>query len=202
MAPRNKQALLDQALALPDAQPSDFFAGRKPPADVHPHQLKVIKDTVLRARLIGARLAEGLQSPKGPQKIPSILRIYPDFDAPATISPNGHAPVRATGKPGRKPLPQPTVEDMEALITRIRALEGHVAREVSMTVDQEIEQLQRRVASAHSAEELKATVAELGAAIAKRNDSRAHVRAEAYKRIEHDSAFAPRAFLKLLARPQ
>ncbi|HTV74937.1 MAG TPA: hypothetical protein VME66_14660 [Candidatus Acidoferrales bacterium] len=197
MAPRDRQRLLDRALALPNAQPSDFFGGRKPPADAAPHHLKVIKDTVLRARLLGAHLAEGLQSPKGPQKIASIIRVYPDFDAPSHNGSNGRVSERAVS--ARKTA-LPTVEEMEALITRIRAVEGHVARELSLTIDHEIEQLKRRVADAKP-EQLDEAYRALGAALAKRRDSSAHVREEAFRRIEADSDFAPRGYLRLLGRP-
>jgi len=207
MAPRDRQGLLEQALALPDAQITDFFGGRRPPGDAHPHHLKVIKDTVLRARLIQANLAEGLQSPKGPQKIASILRLYPDFNAPSHSPHNGHVGsnhvvVRSAirGTPGRKPAALPTVEDMEALITRIRAVEGHVARELSMTIDQEIERLKRRVAESRP-DELNEAFAALGAAIAKRNDSSTHIREEAFRRIEKDGDFPQRAHLRYIAKP-
>jgi hypothetical protein len=199
MAPRDRQRLLDQALALPNAQSHDFFAGRRPPGDANPNHLKVIKDTVLRARLIGANLAEGLQSPKGPQKIASILRIYPDFNAPATHT--GHVPRNPLrGTPGRKPAQAPTVEEMEALITRIRAVEGHVAREVSMTIDQEIEASKRRFADAKTPEELAEAHREFGVVLAKKNDSSKYVREEAFHRIEKDSEFPLRIHLRLLAK--
>jgi hypothetical protein len=197
MAPRDRQRLLDKALALPNAQTSDFSGGRRPPSDVAPHHLKIIKDTVLRARLLGARLAEGLQSPKGPQKIASIIRVYPDFDAPSHNGSNGRVSERA-GTVRKTALP--TIEEMEALITRVRAVEGHVARELSMTIDQEIEQLKRRVADAKP-EQIDEAYRALGAALAKRRDSSAHVRDEAFRRIESDSDFPPRTYLRLLARP-
>jgi hypothetical protein len=205
MAPRDRQHLLEQALGLPDAHLTDFFGGRKPPGDAHPHHLKVIKDTALRARLIAANLAEGLQSPKGPQKIASILRIYPDFNAPSHASHNGHSGHsghvgRPKGTPGRKPAQLPTVEELEALITRVRAVEGHVARELSMTIDQEIDQLKRKVAESRP-DELEEAFRALGAAIGKRNDSSTHVREEAFRRIEKDTDFPARAFLRYLAKP-
>jgi hypothetical protein len=202
MAPRDKQRLLDQALALDNAKLTDFFGGRKPPGDVHPQHLKLIKDTALRARLIGANLAEGLQSPKGPQKIASILRIYPNFDAPSHAIHNGHTGHvgRPRGTPGRKPAQLPTVEELEALITRIRALEGHVARELSMTIDEEIERLKRQLADSRP-DELDTAFRALGAAISKRNDSSAHVRAEAFRRIEKDADFPPRVHLRYIAKP-
>jgi hypothetical protein len=89
---------------------------------------------------------------------------------------------------------------MEALITRIRAVEGHVARELSMTIDQEIERLKRRVAESRP-DELNEAFAALGAAIAKRNDSSTHIREEAFRRIEKDSDFPPRAHLRYITKP-
>jgi hypothetical protein len=197
MAPRDRQRLLDRALALPNAQAADFYGGRKPPSDAAPHHLKVIKDTVLRARLLGAHLAEGLQSPKGPQKIASIIRVYPDFDAPSQNGSNGRVSERTVST---RKTALPTVEEMEALVTRVRAVEGHVARELSLTIDQEIDQLKRRVADAKP-EQLDEAYRALGAALAKRRDSSAHVREEAFRRIESDSDFAPRIYLRLFARP-
>src|SRR5471030_3272397 len=137
-------SLWEKAVALPLAQESDFYGSHRRPHGVDPQHMRIIKDTALRSRLIMAGMAEGLQSPKGPQKIASILRLYPDFNAPShgphNGHSNGHIVVRSAtrGTPGRKPAALPTVEDMEALITRIRAVEGHVARELSMTIDQEI----------------------------------------------------------------
>lgn len=200
MAPRDQQRLLERALALPNAQSTDFFGGRRPPSDAAPEHLKVIKDTALRTRLIAAHFAEGLQSPKGPQKIASIIRLYPNADAP---SHTGAPPPRAAvgrGPAARKGAGAPTVEQMEALLTRIRAVEGHVARELSLTIDHEIDQLKRKVADAKP-EDLEEAYRALGAALNKRRDRGAHVRAEAFSRIEGDAEFAPRVFLRLLTRP-
>lgn len=202
MAVRNPQRLLDQALSLPNAQSSDFSGDRHAPSDALPEHLKVIKDTALRAKLIGAHLAEGLQSPKGPQKIASIIRIYPEFDAPAPPPSSGSGVGRprssSIGIRGRKPRALPTLEEMEALITRVRAIEAHVAREVGLTIDQEIEQLQRRVAEARQGQ-LDEAFRALGVAIAKRNDSTAFVRQEALRRVAGDAEFAPRVFLRYLS---
>lgn len=202
MAVRNPQRLLEQALSLPNASPSDFAGDRRAPSDVLPEHLKVIKDTALRAKLIGARLAEGLQSPKGPQKIASIIRIYPGFNAPAPPVSSGSGAGRprsaAIGIRGRKPRALPTLEEMEALITRVRAIEAHVAREVGLTIDQEIEQLQRRLADARQGQ-LDEAFHALGAAISKRNDSSAYVRQEALRRVAGDSEFPQRVFLRYLS---
>ena len=82
MAVSDRHRLLERALALPTATPADFQGGRRAPADADAALLKVIDDTAFRTKLVDARVAEGLQSPKGPQKIASIIRLYPNFDAP------------------------------------------------------------------------------------------------------------------------
>ena len=69
MAESDRQRLLERALALPQAAASDFFGGRSAPPGADPALLKIIADTALRTKLLDAKLAEGLQSPKGPQKI-------------------------------------------------------------------------------------------------------------------------------------
>lgn len=121
MPPRDPQALLETAFALPDAQRTDFVR-TQPPTDVAPNLLKTITDTVLRSRLIAARLAQGVQSPKGPQKCPSIIRLYPGFDAPAT--PKTGSGRKPTGRPaGKGAQALPTVEEVEAMLKRIRAID-------------------------------------------------------------------------------
>jgi hypothetical protein len=171
----------------------------------------VINDTSLRTRLIEVGLAEGLQSPKGPQKIASILRIYPAFDAPRLTNGvrNGRPPGRAPGRPAGRPRGAsiassparvlPTLEELEALIARIRELERQVAGELSAEVDDRIERLKIAIASQHG-EALEATYRELGAALEQKRALASHVRAEAFSRVESDQSFAPRVFLRLLAR--
>ncbi len=69
-------SLWEKAMALPLAQDSDFYGTHRKPHGVDQQHLRIIKDTALRSRLIMAGMAEGLQSPKGPQKIASIIRLY------------------------------------------------------------------------------------------------------------------------------
>ena len=78
-------SLWEKATALPLAQESDFYGSHRRPQGVDPQHLRIIKDTALRSRLIMAGMAEGLQSPKGPQKIASIIRLYADFNAPQPV---------------------------------------------------------------------------------------------------------------------
>jgi len=124
-------------MRLPIAREQDFAHGR-PPADADPQHLRVINDSSLRARLILAGLAEGLQSPKGRQRFKSVIRLYPDGDAPRG-SKNGTrvTPIVAL----------PTVEEVSALLTRIVEVEAEVSREMRRGVDARIERLKKQIAT-------------------------------------------------------
>ena len=136
MAESDRKRLLDRALALPNASEADFFGGRRPPRDADPALLKIINDTSLRTKLIDSRIAEGLQSPKGPQRIASILRVYPAFDAPPKAVKNGRAVPPRAASPERRGLP--SIEDMEALLARLKAVEAEVSHELAAQVDERI----------------------------------------------------------------
>jgi hypothetical protein len=199
MAESDRKRLLERALALREATPADFFGGRTPPADADPALLKIIDDTALRTKLQDVRLIEGLQSPKGPQKIASIVRVYPDFDAPARSAPARAANARRSPSPA---APQqrglPTVEDMERLTARIRDVEAQVASEMSAQIDGRVERLKRSLPELDGAE-LESAARET-AALEEKRALASHIRYETFKRIERDSDFAPRTFLRLLAR--
>jgi len=208
MAERDRQRLLERALALPRAAEADFFAGRRPPPGAEADHLRVITDTALRTKLVEAGLAEGLQSPKGPQKIASIVRIYPDFDAPPRVGGNGRSPAaarapraatqRATAS--RQAASRlPTLEEMEALLMRLRTVEAKVAHELSSELDDRIERLKREIGE-KSGEALDTTYHELGEALGRRRELTAHIRAEAFERVANDESFAQRTYLRLLAR--
>jgi hypothetical protein len=198
MAESDRRRLLERALALPTASPDDFFGGRQPPSDADPQYLRIINDTALRTRLIDARVAEGLQSPKGPQRIASIIRVYPEFDAPGPKngrpSTNGTS---STSAPQTRGLP--TVEDLEALLARIRELEREVSAEIGAGIDAEIERLKTAVATSSGAE-LEDAYRDLGSALERKRSLGSQIRFEAFRRIERDTDFAPRAYLRLIAR--
>jgi hypothetical protein len=197
MAESDRLRLMERALALPTASPADFAGGRRPPGDARPEHLKRINDTALRTKLVETHIAEGLQSPKGPQKIASIVRIYPSFDAPPKGASNGRKASRpAANTPGRRGLP--TVEEMERLIARIREVERDVAGELAQRVDQQIAALKRTIADS-SGEELERAHRELGTALAERRELAARVRGEAFRRVESDGNFSSRVHLRLLA---
>ncbi|MBD5603483.1 MAG: hypothetical protein IAI48_00080 [Candidatus Eremiobacteraeota bacterium] len=200
MAESDRKRLLERALALREATHSDFFGGRAAPDDADPALLKLIEDTSLRTKLLDARIAEGLQSPKGPQKIASIVRIYPDFDAPAR---NG-VTRRGVKERALTPVPTtqrglPTVDEMERLIARIREVEADVEHEMSAQLGERVERLKRSLGDLDGPE-LESTVRELSAALEEKRALASHIRFEAFKRVERDGDFAPRTFLRLLAR--
>jgi len=111
------------------AQESDFYGSHRRPHGVDSQHLRVIKDTALRSRLIMAGMAEGLQSPKGPQKIASIVRLYADFNAPAPVR-GARTAARRPNEPSRSAYGLPTVEELNRLLSRITTVERTVSSEL------------------------------------------------------------------------
>ena len=156
----------------------------------------------MRSRLISAGLAEGLQSPKGRQKFASILRIYPAFDAPAAPAPVKRGPraarnVSAKGTRVARAA-QPTVEQIESLISRIRAEESAMAKEMSAHLDDEIRSLQISFANLGQAE-VESAHNKLGAALDQKRESSKLVRQAAFQRIMQDAEFAPGKYIRLIS---
>ncbi len=199
MPESDRQRLLARALALPQAAESDFFGGRRPPPDADPELLKRIDDTSLRTKLVETGIAQGLQSPKGPQKIASIIRVYPNFDAPArTAVANGRPKANAGAKAPPQPRGLPSVEEMERLIARYREIERDVTAELATDVEGAIGRLKRSLGDLEDAE-LDAAYRELGEALERRHALAAQVRFETFARLERDPDFAERTFARLLA---
>ncbi len=194
---RNARAgLWEKAIELPEARATDFFGTNRPPSGVAAEYLKIITDTSLRTRLIETGIAQGLQSPKGPQKIPSIIRLYPEFDAPGKEVParNGRAPETARNAYGL-----PTVEELDALLARIHAAEVQISSELQQKVNAEIARLKREIGELEG-DEFERAFYELDRALARRRQLAGQVREEAFKRVEADAAFEPRRYLRLIAR--
>lgn len=187
----DRSTLVQRALELPVAKESDFFGTRRRPAGVNPDHIKVINDTALRSRLIGAGLAEGLQSPKGPQKITSILRIYPAGNAPGKASRLEEA--------GRGAYGLPSVEELNTLLARIAAVERDVSHELQSKINADIDRLKRQIGSLDG-DAFERAFRELDRALAARRDLASQIRAEAFARIDADSTFEPRKYLRLIAR--
>ncbi len=209
MAPKDRERLWQRALELDLARADDFAAGRRPPGDASPEHLRIITDTALRTRLIDARIAEGLQSPKGPQQIKSIVRLYPGFDAPgrngAAARPRAQRTVRsgaARASAPRTPAAprgdRPTVEEMRALLDRLQDLETAVAHEAQAGFDDQLRALQAELANA-SGDALERLHAELGRKLETRRTLRANARAEAFARLERELDARGRAHLRLLS---
>lgn len=184
-------------MALPLAQESDFYGSHRRPHGIDPQHLRIIKDTALRSRLIMAGMAEGLQSPKGPQKIASIIRLYADFNAPQPVRGARSNPRRS--EPSRSAYGLPTVEELNRLLHRISTVERTVSSELQGQINNDIGRLKGAIATLEG-DEFERTFRELEAAVRARREVAGQVREETFKRIEADSSFEPRKYLRLLSR--
>ncbi len=185
-------------MALPLAQESDFYGTHRRPPGVDSEHLRVIKDTALRSRLIMAGMAEGLQSPKGPQKIASIIRLYADFNAPQPVR-NARTNGRRAAEPARSAYGLPSVEDLNRLLHRITVVERAVSTELQGQINNDIARLKTQIATLEG-DEFERTFRELETAVRARREVAAQVREETFKRIEADSSFEPRKYLRLISR--
>jgi hypothetical protein len=190
-------SLWEKAMALPLAQESDFYGAHRRPHGVDPQHLRIIKDTALRSRLIMAGMAEGLQSPKGPQKIASIIRLYPDFSAPPPV--RARAGGRRAAEPARSAYGLPTVEELNRLLHRITVVERAVSTELQGQINNDIARLKQQIATLEG-DEFERTFRELETAVRARREVAGQVREETFKRIEADSSFEARKFLRLISR--
>jgi hypothetical protein len=190
-------SLWEKAMALPLAIESDFYGTHRRPHGVDPQHLRVIKDTALRSRLIMAGMAEGLQSPKGPQKIASIIRLYADFNAPQPV--RGARTAARRAEPSRNAFGLPTVEELNSLLHRITTIERAVSSELQGQINNDIGRLKGAIAALEG-DEFERTFRELEAAVRARRQVAGQVREETFKRIEADASFEPRKYLRLVSR--
>jgi hypothetical protein len=190
-------SLWEKAMALPLAQESDFYGTHRRPHGCDPDNLRVIRDTALRSRLIMAGMAEGLQSPKGPQKIASIIRLYADFNAPQPV--RGARTNARRAEPSRSAYGLPSVEELNALLGRISSVERTVSTELQGQINNDISRLKGQIATLDG-DEFERTFRELESAVRARREVAGQVREETFKRIEADSSFEPRKYLRLISR--
>jgi hypothetical protein len=186
-------------MALPLAQESDFYGNNRKPPGIDAQYLRIIKDTALRSRLIMAGMAEGLQSPKGPQKIASILRLYPDFNAPQPVRGSRGGGRRPAAEPSRSAYGLPTVEELNRLLHRVATVERAVSSELQGQINSDIARLKSQIATLEG-DEFERTFRELEQAVRARREVAGQVREETFKRIEAESAFEPRKYLRLISR--
>jgi hypothetical protein len=192
--------LWEKAMSLPLARDEDFFGPNRRPVGIEPQHLRVINDTALRSRLIMAGIAEGLQSPKGPQRIKSIIRVYPAFDAPRP----GNKPrtVRAappSQEPVRGAFGLPTVEELNALLSRILQTEREVSHELQGRLSGDIDRLKKQIGSVDG-DDFERAFRELETAMRQRRELAGEIRQEAFRRIDADASFEPRRYLRLISR--
>jgi hypothetical protein len=190
--------LWEKAMSLPLARDEDFFGHNRRPVGVDPAHLRVINDTALRSRLIMAGIAEGLQSPKGPQRIKSIIRLYPGFDAPRPG--NKPRPVRAANaEPARTAFGLPSVEELNALLNRIQQTEREVSREMQGQLGVEIDRLKKQIGTLEG-DEFERAFRQLENAMRQRRELAGQIREEAFRRIDADAGFDARRYLRLISR--
>ena len=168
-------------MSLPLARDENFVEANRRPLGIDPQYLRLINDTALRSRLIMAGIAEGLQSPKGPQRIKSIVRLYPDFDAPRTA------------------FGLPTVEELNALLTRIHQAEREVSHELQGRIHGDIDRLKKLIATLEG-DDFERAFRDLDSAMRQRRELGTQIREEAFRRIDADGTFEPRRYLRLIAR--
>src|SRR5665213_688595 len=191
-------SLWEKAMALPLASENDFYGAHRRPHGVDSQHLRLIKDTALRSRLIMAGMAEGLQSPKGPQKIASIIRLYADFNAPQPLR-GVRSNQRRPNEPSRSAYGLPTVEELNRLLHRISTVERTVSSELQGQINNDIGRLKGQIATLEG-DEFERAFRELETAVRARREVAGQVREETFKRIEADSSFEPRKYLRLLSR--
>jgi hypothetical protein len=193
--------LWEKAMSLPLARDEDFFGPNRRPVGIEPQHLRVINDTALRSRLIMAGIAEGLQSPKGPQRIKSIIRVYPAFDAPRPgAKPRQVRPSSAPShEPARGAFGLPTVEELNALLSRILQTEREVSHELQGRLSGDIDRLKKQVA-AFEGDDFERAFRELETAMRQRRELSGQIREEAFRRIDADTSFEPRRYLRLISR--
>jgi hypothetical protein len=190
--------LWEKAMSLPLARDEDFFGHNRRPVGVDPAHLRVINDTALRSRLIMAGIAEGLQSPKGPQRIKSIIRLYPGFDAPRPG--NKPRPVRAANaESARTAFGLPSVEELNALLNRIQQTEREVSREMQGQLGVEIDRLKKQIGTLEG-DEFERAFRQLENAMRQRRELAGQIREEAFRRIDADAGFDARRYLRLISR--
>jgi hypothetical protein len=186
-------------MSLPLARDEDFFGSNRRPPGVDPQYLRVINDTALRSRLIMAGIAEGLQSPKGPQRIKSIIRLYPAFDAPRPGNRARPTRVGSSYEPARGAFGLPTVEELNALLNRIQQSEREVSQELQGQLGVEIDRLKKQIGTLEG-DEFERAFRELESLMRQRRELAGQIREEAFRRVDADAAFEPRRYLRLISR--
>jgi hypothetical protein len=93
----------------------------------------------------------------------------------------------------------PTVEELNSLLSRIASVERAVSSELQGQINHDISRLKGAIATLEG-DEFERTFRELEAAVRARREVAGQVREETFKRIEADSSFEPRKYLRLISR--
>ncbi len=93
----------------------------------------------------------------------------------------------------------PTVEELNSLLSRITSVERAVSSELQGQINNDISRLKSAIATLEG-DEFERTFRELEAAVRARREVAGQVREETFKRIEADSSFEARKYLRLISR--
>ena len=172
--------LWETAMSLPQATVHDFL--ETPPIGDPPQYLRIIRDPALRARMMAVGMAAPIQVPRGRSKMPPIMRLYPNCDAPS--------------QPTER---RPTVEDVRDLLARIEVEEQRLERDLATVRIGEVDRLKRSLAELSDPDELQAVLAKISHLRQLGGVDRADVRRAAFKAIAEDLTFPQRHCLSLVA---
>ncbi len=191
-----RRSVLERAAELPVARPTDFVSiGGSHDYHDAPSRYRVIRDSSLRAQLIGRGYAVPAQSPRGPNQKPPIIKLLPVPTAAPATRRTLRAGRRVAQVITRESTASVSLEAMEAFVRRFRAVEGHVRREMREMADGAVMRAHARYAASPSDEAFAA----LGVAIAARRNTALAARKEAFALVAADTAFEHRDLARLFA---
>ncbi len=91
------------------------------------------------------------------------------------------------------------VEELNALLNRIHQVERDVSREMQGRLGADIDRLKKQISSLEG-DEFERAFRELETAMRQRRELAGQIREETFRRIDADSNFEPRRYLRLIAR--
>lgn len=191
---------MQRAQALPIATQRDFLEGRLPSAG-SASEFRVVVDRKLRMDLLRARAAEAVQTPRGRQTIKPIIRLYTGVRPPLKQFTQRVRRKRGAvvGRRLRGAMSSVvSVEQMTAILKRLRELEVIVINQLEGTLETEITFLRERLGEAKDHDELERAHQALGAVLKQRGRIHASARVEAFRLAEDDESIEGRGILRYL----
>jgi hypothetical protein len=99
----------------------------------------------------------------------------------------------------RSAIGLPTVEELNALLTRIQHTERSVSQELQSQLGGQIDRLKKQISSLEG-DDFERAFRELETAMRQRRELSTQIREEAFRRIDADGSFEPRRYLRLISR--